>query len=231
MRYEEAFPKPLEIEELVSLHEFALELGHDEVADLLMNGYWLRRNTMFPLEESNSVQLQYTMYEKDWNSLKEIGFPPPTEDDPRIEEFSEDFSLPVFTYLKASALFTTIENFKERTLALAAQEVEELRIELMQDISSATEKIGIDKLGSLLSLVGISIDESGELVFEDIEIEQLEGVRKVAKVMSSGFRDFIRMNMALMLPDEVEAVEGTVIEDPGSRDAYSALRQALSGEN
>lgn len=230
MPYEERSPKPLCIEELTLLHDLAADTDADSVANLIMEHYWLRRIATYPIEEFSEVTIYLEMYDLDWKCLNEAGVPSLSDDDPRIKWIDDCTNLPVPTNFRPSLLFSARSDVRIKFINEAKAKLAESQQRSHVIADQMIESVGLERVNKALLLLGIEVNELGEPRFFDVESEQLEGVRRVVRLMSQVYRDEVRLNLEIMEPDDVEAIEGTGIEGEQLRLGIAALRKAMGLE-
>jgi len=234
MPYEEVSPAELSVDDLTIIHEMCSEVTAELTSDLLLNAYWIQRTSAFPIEESLGVKVMLDAYDFDWEQLIEKGESPLDEDDPRTGLITDDFAiLPIITYLTPQALYTPRAVLKAETVTSEKIKLEKLKEDLAEQIQQALEIVESERLNSLLSLVGITVDEEGVIKYSIVDPAQLEGVRVIARATSETYRDFVRMNQGLIAtyrPDDLTAVLGTGIENPATRAGFEATQEALGLE-
>lgn len=231
MPYSEPQPRPLSLDALTVIHGFSTDVGPDLTSDMLMNSYWLRRHTSYPIEEGLDNAAELLMYDADWEALIGAGVPPLREDDSRIGSVDDDTRLPVLTSLRPSVLFDRRENLQAFLVEAAETKMAALKSHTKTNTLQAIGSVGLARVNELLGLLGVSVDEEGDPTYAEVDEAQLEGARHVARLMSGVYRDFVRMNPDLMLPTDIEAVAGTEIEDPDVKRLYELLTKFLGNKD
>jgi len=220
MPYIEEVPTMPDIETLENIHDFSSVTDSDLTADLLMGAYWLKRDDMFPIEEGKLTTVQMLLYDKDWERLTEVGINPLEDNDPRIDAMKDlvpyinglPIANPISTNLRLEDLFQPRDKFKEQAAESARRHQEELRQILTENIVKAIDMVGLDRVNNLLELLGVRYEESDEITYIPIRPSILEGIRKVARVMSPAHRDFVRSNLGYLSAigyEDVDDVAGT----------------------